>query len=77
MWVKKTIHGWDGLGDCAHYLSRCLKQGLNAQVPEVWKVDPLVKALQKLPGTKTLVEKVSKTAAQRVIDSGVFQPGYD
>jgi hypothetical protein len=48
-----------------------------AGVPEVEKVEPLIENLIKLPPTKakTLVEKVPKSAGQRVIDSGIFRPG--
>ncbi len=75
-WLKKTIQDWAGLNDCAHYLSCCLgKNGGKAGVPEREKPDALIKELQALSGTKTLVEKVSKDAGQRVIESGIFQPG--
>ncbi len=70
---EKIINGWDGLADCAHYLSRCLTAG-GAKVDERG-VTSLVNTLQARSDTKTLCEKVAKEKAQRVIDTGIFKKG--
>ena len=67
------INSWDGIADCAHFLSRCISAG-GVKMNERG-VPSLVNTLQSLPNTKTLCEKVVKEAGQRVIDSGVFKPG--
>jgi len=67
------INSWDGIADCAHFLSRCISAG-GVKMNERG-VPSLVNTLQTLPNTKTLCEKVVKEAGQRVIDSGVFKPG--
>lgn len=72
-WDKKLIHGWAGLADCAHYLSKCLSAG-GVTIAEI-AVSVLVRKLQSRADTKTLVEKVPLATAQRVIDSGVFKEG--
>ncbi len=72
-WDTKLIHGWAGLADCAHYLSKCLSAG-GVSIAEI-AVSVLVRKLQSRADTKTLVEKVPTAAAQRVIDSGIFKEG--
>lgn len=67
------INPWDGIADCAHYLSRCLTAG-GLKVDERG-VPSLINTLQSKSNTKTLCEKVPTGAGQRVIDSGIFQPG--
>ncbi len=67
------INPWDGIADCAHFLSRCLTAG-GLRISERG-VPSLVNKLQSLPNTKTLCERVSKEGGQRVIDSGIFKPG--
>ena len=67
------INPWEGIADCAHFLSRCLTAG-GAKVSERG-VPSLVNTLQSLSNTKTLCERVPKEAGQRVIDSGIFKPG--
>jgi hypothetical protein len=67
------INSWDGIADCAHFLSRCISAG-GVKMNERG-VPSLVNTLQSLPNTKTLCEKVVKEAGQRVVDSGVFKPG--
>ena len=68
-----VINPWEGIADCAHFLSRCLTAG-GANVAERG-VPSLVNALQARSDTKTLCEKVTAAAGQRVVDSGVFKPG--
>jgi len=72
-WDLIQIHGWAGLADCAHYLSKCLQAG-GANVSSL-RVAELVAKLQAMSDTITLAEKVSKAQAQRVIDTGWFKPG--
>lgn len=67
------INPWEGIADCAHYLSRCLSAG-GLKIAERG-VPQLVDKLQSLSNTKTLCERVSTDAAQQVIDSGIFKPG--
>ncbi len=67
------INSWDGIADCAHFLSRCLTAG-GAKVGERG-VASLMQTLQARSDTKTLCEQASTNAAQRVIDSGIFKPG--
>jgi hypothetical protein len=70
---QKLINGWDGLADCAHYLSRCLTTG-GAKIDERG-VTGLVNTLQARADTKTLCERTPRAGAQRVINSGIFKPG--
>jgi hypothetical protein len=67
------INPWDGIADCAHFLSRCLTVG-GLKIADI-SVPSLVNKLQALPNTKTLCERVPTGPARRVIDSGVFKPG--
>lgn len=67
------INPWDGIADCAHFLSRCLTAG-GLRISELG-VPSLVSKLQGLANTKTLCERVTTDAGQRVVDSGVFKPG--
>jgi len=64
----------DALDDCAHYLSQCLRAG-GARIETQWGVHPLLESLQALPDTKTLIERGSFTAANRIIQSGIFKEG--
>jgi hypothetical protein len=70
---EKIINEWDGLADCAHFLSECLSKG-GAKVDE-WGVAGLVSTLQNRSDTKTLCERVPQDRAQRVIDTGIFKKG--
>lgn len=70
---EKIINGWDGLADCAHFLSRCLTAG-GVKVDERG-VAQLVATLQARSDTKTLCEQVPRDNAQRVIDTGLFKKG--
>ncbi len=67
------ISPWEGIADCAHFLSRCLTAG-GLKISERG-VPSLVQSLQSLPNTKTLCERVVTGVGQRVIDCGVFKPG--
>ena len=67
------INPWDGIADCAHFLSQCLTAG-GVHVAELG-VPSLVSKLQERADTKTLCERVSKDAGQRVINTGIFKKG--
>jgi hypothetical protein len=67
------INPWDGIADCAHFLSRCLTAG-GLKIAERG-IPSLVNTLQQLANSKTLCERVPREAGQRVIDSDVFKPG--
>ena len=75
-WLKKTIQEWAGL-ERLLALFVALLDRRKGRCAGAGEAASLIKALQKLSVTKakTLVEKVSKGACQRVIDSGIFQPG--
>ena len=64
---------WAGLGDCAHFISRCLTAGGVRSGFE--GVPALHDFLFKQNFTKTLADKADHTAAKRVIDQGVMKPG--
>jgi hypothetical protein len=70
---EKLIADWDGLADCAHFLSKCLQAG-GAKIDERG-VGSLIRTLQARSDTKTLCQRVSQAGAQRVIDSGIFKNG--
>lgn len=65
------INPWEGIADCAHFLSCCLTAG-GAHVSDTG-VSGLVSKLQARGDTKTLCERVSRQAAQRVIDTGIVK----
>ena len=68
------------LEDCAHFLSQCLKAG-GLNIREQWSVPMLVGELTAgedhriRPTAKTLAEKVSRPAAQAIIDAGLLEIG--
>lgn len=68
-----VVQGWNGLADCAHFLSKSLSAG-GAKVSELG-VGELIRTLQARNDTRTLVEKVGKAGGQRVIDAGLLKPG--
>ncbi|MEO6809456.1 MAG: hypothetical protein ABI353_10145 [Isosphaeraceae bacterium] len=73
-WERKLIQPWEGLADCAHYLSECLRAGGLTTVNERG-VKSLVNTLRARSDTKTLADVVPQDNAQHVIDSGIFKPG--
>jgi hypothetical protein len=73
LWEIITISGWEGLADCAHYLSLCLQAG-GTKIFSL-RVRELVAKLQARSDTITVAERATKDRAQQVIDSGVFKPG--
>jgi hypothetical protein len=70
---KRLIQGWNGLADCAHFLSKCLTTG-GVRIADL-AVPKLVSDLQARQDTKTFGEKVDLAAGQRIVDSGVFSKG--
>lgn len=70
----KVFQAWNGLEDCAHFLSQCVRAG-GAGIETQWGVRELVEGLQGLSETKTLAERVGKDAGQRIVDSGIFKLG--
>lgn len=70
----KVFHDWDGLDDCAHYVSQCLRAGA-AAIDTQWGARELKESLQVLPNTKTLVEKASVEAGQRIVNAGLLKQG--
>jgi len=72
-WQIKSVQGWAGLADCAHFLSKSLQAG-GAKIFSV-RVKELVAKLQALSSTITLAERVPQTNAQSIIDTGIFKPG--
>lgn len=69
----KLIQPWEGLADCAHYLSKCLQAG-GIKVNERG-VPSLVNTLQARADTKTLAEKVTRDRGQKIVDTGIFKNG--
>ena len=68
------IHPWEGLADCAHFISKCLQAG-GINVPVELDVGRLLSALQARSDTKTLAEKVGKNQAQKIINTKIFKKG--
>jgi hypothetical protein len=69
----RNFHNWDGLVDCAHYISRCLKQA-TLQISEV-DVSSLIRRLRGMEVVKTLGNEVTKDQGDRILDSGIMRPG--
>jgi hypothetical protein len=64
-----------GIADCAHFLSRCLKEGGKADIKGSLDAGVLVNELKARHDVKVLAEKVSKTQGDFVVKSGVLKPG--
>jgi hypothetical protein len=71
---RKLIWPWAGLADCAHFLSKCLQAGGLRDIREV-SVPHLIRILQARAYTKTLAERVTRVAGQRIVNSGILKPG--
>ena len=70
------INPWEGIADCAHFLSRCLTAGgLKGTGSDERGVPTMIHHLQDRTDTKTLCETVPREAGQRIIDTGIFKPG--
>jgi hypothetical protein len=63
-----------GLNDCAHFVSECLAAGNMKSVGDPG-VPALIKNLQNLPNTKTLVNLGTEAAAARVLKTGLVKRG--
>jgi hypothetical protein len=71
----KVFQGWDGLDDCAHYVSQCFRAG-GAPIDTQWGARELKEELQALGAqTKTLIEKGDQKAGQRIVDAGLLKLG--
>ncbi len=68
-----VIQPWDGLADCAHFLSRCLTAGGFA-IREI-SVPKLVAHLTARGDTKVLAERVSRERGQGIVDTGILKRG--
>jgi hypothetical protein len=70
----KVFHEDDGLDDCAHYVSQCLKAGA-AAIETQWGAHGLKESLQALGNTKTLIEKASQESGQKIVNAGLLKQG--
>ncbi len=69
------FQGWDGLGDCAHFLSNCLTAGGIRDLKTDWV--PFVNTFLRnnLSFTKTVGSEIPAERVQRIIDKGVMKKG--
>lgn len=65
---------FNGLNDCAHFVTECLAAGGETRMRTV-SVPNLLNSLTAHSDIKTLARTVSKERAQRIIDAGLFKPG--
>ena len=72
--ADKVFQAWDGLDDCAHFVSQCLRAG-GAAIDTQWGARELKERLQALGQTKTLIDRGDQTAGQRIIDAGLMKNG--
>ena len=68
------IQKWEGLNDCSHFVSECLKAGGAGEVYNVG-VPGLVAALRKRGDVKTLGYFLDAATAELVINADVMKPG--
>jgi len=68
----KIFQGWDGLDDCAHYVSQCFRAG-GLGIDTQWGARELKESMQRVPNTKTLIEKATVKAGQRIVDAGLIK----
>jgi hypothetical protein len=64
------FQGWAGLGDCAHFMSKCLQAG-GLKDASTDFVPALEVYLRGLSITKTLAEKVSAERGERIIKTNI------
>jgi hypothetical protein len=70
----RPSHGWKGLGDCAHYISRCVSRG-GIPLATDW-VPSVVTTLQGLGArTKTLCDRVSEERTKAIVATGLVRNG--
>jgi hypothetical protein len=74
--TDKVFQGWDGLDDCAHYVSQCFREG-GASINTQWGARELKESLEALPQTqtKTLIDKVDQKVGQRIVDAELLKEG--
>jgi hypothetical protein len=68
------VQNWNGLVDCAHFVSECLRAG---GIQGIYKttVRELVGKLRDASFTKTLAYSVDVSTAERIINSGIMKVG--
>lgn len=69
-----VAHGWDGLGDCAHFVSKCLNHAGLTSIDTNY-VPTLEKALRKLSITQTIAVRVSEGRMAALIARGWARKG--
>jgi hypothetical protein len=70
----KVVHGWDGLGDCAHFVSKCFNHAGLTQIDTNY-VPTLEKGLRKLSITQFLAIRASEERAAAIIAKGMIRKG--
>jgi len=68
-----VIQKWEGLADCAHFLSRCMHAG-GLPISEI-SVPSLVNHLKRRQDVKTLAEQLTREQGQRIVDAGLLKEG--
>ncbi len=71
---KVMFRHWDGMNDCAHFVSRCLGDGGLTSVYAAG-VPILEQNLRKLAITKTFGNRISYDRGKRIVASGILKPG--
>jgi hypothetical protein len=70
----RRSHEWEGLADCAHFISRCLTRG-GIPLSTDW-VPSIVSSLRGLGArTKTLGERVTDYRAKEIVSLGIVTKG--
>jgi hypothetical protein len=70
----RVSHEWKGLGDCAHYISRCVSRG-GIPLATDW-VPSIVTTLQGLGArTKTLCDQVPEERTKAIVATGLVRNG--
>lgn len=68
------FHGWQGMNDCAHFVSCCLKSGGESSVFSS-SVPILESNLRGLKNTKTFGDKIDFQRGARILATGHFRKG--
>jgi hypothetical protein len=70
---EKVIQKWEGLADCAHFLTRCIQAG-GLRISEI-SVPKLIAHLKGRSDVKVLAEQLTRAQGQRVVDTGLLKTG--
>jgi hypothetical protein len=70
---EKVIQRWEGLADCAHFLSRCIQAG-GLRISEI-SVPKMIAHIKGRSDVKVLAEQVTRAQGQRVVDTGLLKKG--